>query len=82
MYKCWQHDPVKRPRFADLVLILLDVSKTWELCLGFKTILIFMKCLLNQCKPEQVQTVVNFEDKKRDMLQYTIGEVITVLDKT
>lgn len=41
-----------------------------------------MKCILKQCKPEQVQTVVNFEDKKRDMLQYTIGEVITVLDKT
>ncbi|VVC45669.1 Hypothetical protein CINCED_3A018950 [Cinara cedri] len=58
MAKCWQHDPTKRPRFADLVLILLD------------------------CKPEQVQTVVNFEDKKRDMLQYNIGEVITVLDKT
>jgi len=26
--------------------------------------------------------VVNFEEKKRDMLQYTIGEIITVLDKT
>lgn len=42
----------------------------------------FMKCILNQCKPEQVQTVINFEEKKRDMLQYNIGEVITVLDKT
>ncbi|XP_060843490.1 activated Cdc42 kinase-like isoform X3 [Rhopalosiphum padi] len=58
MTKCWQHDPAKRPKFSDLVSILLD------------------------CKPEQVQTVVNFEDKKRDMIQYTIGEVITVLDKS
>ncbi|XP_008183401.1 activated Cdc42 kinase-like isoform X3 [Acyrthosiphon pisum] len=58
MTKCWQHENTKRPKFADLVSILLD------------------------CKPEQVQTVVNFEDKKRDMLQYTIGEVITVLDKS
>jgi len=26
MTKCWQHDFAKRPKFADLVLILLDVS--------------------------------------------------------
>ncbi|XP_050536489.1 activated Cdc42 kinase-like isoform X2 [Daktulosphaira vitifoliae] len=58
MSKCWQHDPLKRPRFSELVNILLD------------------------CKPEQVQTIVNFEEKKRDMLQYSIKEVITVLDKT
>ncbi|XP_025423425.1 activated Cdc42 kinase-like isoform X3 [Sipha flava] len=58
MTKCWQHDPSKRPRFADLVLMLLD------------------------CKPEQVLAVINVEEKKRDMLQYTIGDVITVLDKT
>lgn len=28
MTKCWQHDPTKRPRFADLVSILLEVSKS------------------------------------------------------
>lgn len=27
MTKCWQHDPAKRPRFADLTSILLDVFK-------------------------------------------------------
>jgi hypothetical protein len=29
-----------------------------------------------------VLAVINVEEKKRDMLQYTIGDVITVLDKT
>lgn len=27
MLKCWQHDPAKRPKFADLMDILPDVSR-------------------------------------------------------
>lgn len=59
---------------------MVEFIKYLYLMLGLRYY-IFMICILNQCKPEQVQTVVNFEEKKRDMLQYTIGEVITVLDK-
>ncbi|XP_069983106.1 activated Cdc42 kinase-like isoform X3 [Penaeus vannamei] len=63
MLKCWQHDPAKRPKFADLMDILPD------------------------CKPEQVQVVRDCEDPpttpggKRERLQYSVGDVITVLDK-
>ncbi|XP_071534269.1 activated Cdc42 kinase-like isoform X2 [Panulirus ornatus] len=63
MLKCWQHDPMKRPKFVDLMGILPE------------------------CKPEQVQVVRDCEDPpatpggKRDRLQYSVGDVITVLDK-
>lgn len=63
MLKCWQHDPIKRPKFVGLMEVLPD------------------------CKPEQVQIVQDCDDPpptpggKRDKLQYSVGDVITVLDK-
>lgn len=44
MTRCWQHDPAKRPKFADLVLILLDVRKIYYFELVLTSINI-VKCL-------------------------------------
>ncbi|MCL4124562.1 UNVERIFIED_CONTAM: hypothetical protein GTU68_009222, partial [Idotea baltica] len=63
MLKCWQHDPNKRPKFADLINVLPDL------------------------KPEQVQAVKEIEESittspsKREKLNYSVGDIITVLDK-
>ncbi|XP_050428034.1 activated Cdc42 kinase-like isoform X2 [Adelges cooleyi] len=57
------------------------MSKCWQHDPAKRPRFSELASILHDCKPEQVQTVVNFEEKKRDMLQYTIKEVITVLDK-
>ena len=69
MLKCWEHDPNKRPKF-------FEISK-----------------MLPDCRPELVQTVKKFSEislqsisqlsdkSEKDLLQYKLGDVITVLDK-
>lgn len=58
MLKCWDHDPLKRPKFSEIHQILPDM------------------------KPEQLKTVTQFAEAKKDFLAYRQGEIITVLDKS
>ncbi|UYV71072.1 hypothetical protein LAZ67_8001602 [Cordylochernes scorpioides] len=81
MLRCWQHDLNKRPRFADLLSLLPEVS-TLDTFSGAVLRLYFAQT--PKCKPEQVQAVKDFfpgpGKTKKEMLQYRTGEVITVLD--
>lgn len=58
MLKCWNHDPLKRPKFSEIYQLLPDM------------------------KPEQLKTVLQFAEAKKDHLVYRQGEIITVLDKS
>lgn len=58
MLKCWNHDPLKRPKFSEIYQLLPDM------------------------KPEQLKTITQFAEIKKDYLAYRQGEIITVLDKT
>lgn len=58
MIKCWNHDPLKRPKFSEIHQLLPDM------------------------KPEQLKTVTQFAEPKKDFLAYRQGEIITVLDKS
>lgn len=58
MLKCWNHDPLKRPKFSEIYQILPDM------------------------KPEQLKTVTQFAEPRKDHLAYHQGDIITVLDKS
>jgi activated CDC42 kinase 1 len=58
MLKCWNHDPLKRPKFSEIYQLMPDM------------------------KPEQLKTVTQFAEAKKDHLAYRQGEIITVLDKS
>lgn len=58
MIKCWNHDPLKRPKFSEIYQLLPDM------------------------KPEQLKTVTQLADAKKDHLVYRQGEIVTVLDKS
>ncbi|CAO1398964.1 unnamed protein product, partial [Diamesa hyperborea] len=58
MLKCWNHDPVKRPKFSEIYQILPDM------------------------KPEQLKTVMQLSEVKKDHLAYRQGDIITVLDRS
>lgn len=58
MLKCWNHDPLKRPKFTDIYQMLPDM------------------------KPEQLKTVTQCIDPKKDHLVYRQNEIVTVLDKS
>lgn len=57
MLKCWNHEPLKRPKFSEISQLLPDM------------------------KPEQLKTVTQLAEAKKDHLVYRQGEIITVLDK-
>lgn len=71
MLKCWDHDPSKRPKFSEIINMLPD------------------------CKPELVQAVkdsgmsnglnngpaANHQHRPNNLLQFRVGDIITVLDK-
>jgi serine/threonine protein kinase len=58
MLKCWNHDPIKRPKFTEIYLLLPDM------------------------KPEQLKTITQCIEMKKDHLTYRQGDIITVLDKS
>jgi activated CDC42 kinase 1 len=58
MLKCWDHDPLKRPKFSEIYKTLPDI------------------------KPEQLKTVTQCIEMKKDHLTYRQNDIITVLDKT
>jgi activated CDC42 kinase 1 len=58
MLKCWNHDPLKRPKFSEIYQVLPDM------------------------KPEQLKTVSECIEMKKDNMTYRQGEIITVLDKS
>ncbi|RWS16232.1 Tyrosine-protein kinase PR2-like protein [Dinothrombium tinctorium] len=66
MLRCWEHEPSNRPKFCEIAKMLPD------------------------CKPELVQIVKENTDiladgspakSKKEYLSYSIGDIITVLDK-
>lgn len=58
MLKCWNADPLKRPKFSEIYQLLPEM------------------------KPEQLKTVTQFAEAKKDHLAYRQGEIVTVLDKS
>lgn len=58
MLKCWNHDPLKRPKFSEINQMLPDM------------------------KPEQLKTVSQCIELKKDYLTYRQGDIVTVLDKS
>lgn len=79
MLRCWHHDEHLRPTFTELWEILPEVfSARLEEALE----LTFLMQMQLQSKPEQLQAIRdNMDlDKPKCRLQYTIGDVIVVLD--
>lgn len=58
MLKCWQHDPLKRPKFSEIYTMLPDI------------------------KPEQLKTILGYNEAKKDHLMYRQNDIISVLDKS
>lgn len=58
MLKCWQHDPLKRPKFSEIYAMLPDM------------------------KPEQLKTILEYNEPVKNHLVYRQSEIICVLDKS
>ena len=67
MLKCWEHEPLNRPKFSEIIKILPDCKP--ELVQAVKDSSLFTNSLAND------QSNANY-------LQFKTGDIITVLDKS